>query len=74
MRPHPHQGSSNIRLGSAETSHNSLASKNTGMQSALSLHLNSLVQRTTKNLNTGIYTGDPSPMRQAGIGHQPAYA
>ena len=41
------------------------------MQSALSLHLNNLVQRTQKNLNTGVFTQlnpSTSPMLQTGIG------
>jgi len=45
--------------------------KQTKIQSALSLHLNNLVQRTQKNLNTGVYTElnpNISPMQQTGIG------
>ena len=44
---------------------------NSKMQSALSLHLNNLVQRTQKNLNTGVFTQlnpSTSPMLQTGIG------
>ena len=45
--------------------------KSSKMQSALSMHLNNLVQRTTKNLNTGVFTKlnpNQSPMLQTGIG------
>lgn len=41
------------------------------IHSALSLHLNNLVQRTQKNLNTGVFTHlnpGASPMTQTGIG------
>ena len=45
--------------------------KQTKMQSALSLHLNNLVQRTQKNLNTGVFTQlnpGTSSLHQTGIG------
>ena len=47
------------------------SNKQSKMQSALSLHLNNLVQRTQKNLNTGVFTQlnpSTSPMLQTGIG------